>query len=124
MNNASSPAGSGGANNDAEALTALSDALDRLGADSIGALVEVAVLGKVAPYGICDIAANAGWINVGTDHETAAFAVQSIRRWRASAGVQGYPGARQLLITADCGGSNGNRRNPSRARHTPGSGRR
>jgi hypothetical protein len=67
-------------------------------------------LGKVAPYGIYDLAANAGWVNVGTDHETAAFAVESIRRWRKSAGAPAYPGARQLLITADCGGSNGNRR--------------
>ena len=67
-------------------------------------------LGKVAPYGIYDLAANAGWVNVGTDHETAAFAVESIRRWWKSAGAQAYPGARQLLITADCGGSNGSRR--------------
>ena len=67
-------------------------------------------LGKVAPYGIYDVAANSGWVNVGTDHETAAFAVESIRRWWKSAGAQAYPGARQLLITADCGGSNGNRR--------------
>ena len=67
-------------------------------------------LGKVAPYGIYDLAANAGWVNVGTDHETAAFAVESIRRWWKPAGAQAYPGARQLLITADCGGSNGSRR--------------
>ena len=67
-------------------------------------------LGKVAPYGIYDVAANSGWVNVGTDHETAAFAVESIRRWWKAAGARTYPGARQLLITADCGGSNGNRR--------------
>ena len=67
-------------------------------------------LGKVAPYGIYDLAANAGWVNVGTGHETAAFAVESIRRWWKSAGAQACPGARQLLITAGCGGSNGSRR--------------
>jgi Rhodopirellula transposase DDE domain len=67
-------------------------------------------LGKVAPYGIYDVAANSGRVNVGTDHETAAFAVESIRRWWKAAGAPAYPGARQLLITADCGGSNGNRR--------------
>ena len=48
-------------------------------------------LGKVAPYGSCDLAANAGWVNVGTDHETAAFAVESIRRWWQSAGAPAYP---------------------------------
>jgi hypothetical protein len=67
-------------------------------------------LGKVAPYGIYDVAANTGQVNVGVDHETAAFAVESIRRWWTSAGVQAYPGACHLLITADCGGSSGNRR--------------
>ena len=67
-------------------------------------------LGKVAPYGIYDMAAGTGWVNVGTDHETAAFAVESIRRWWTAVGSAGYPGARQLLITADCGGSNGYRR--------------
>jgi len=65
--------------------------------------------GKVAPYGIYDMAANAGWVNVGTDHETAAFAVASIRRWWYSAGAAVYPGTRQLLVTADCGGANGYR---------------
>ena len=67
-------------------------------------------LGKVAPYGIYDLAADAGWVSVGTDHETATFAVESIRRSWNSAGAYAYPGARQLLITADCGGSNGSRR--------------
>jgi len=65
--------------------------------------------GKAIPYGIYDLAANAGWVNVGTDHDTAAFAVESIRRWWAARGSQDYPGARRLLITADAGGSNGYR---------------
>jgi hypothetical protein len=64
-------------------------------------------LGKVAPYGVYDVGANTGWVNAGTDHETSAFAVESVRRWWTSAGSATYPGARQLLITADCGGSNG-----------------
>ena len=63
-------------------------------------------LGKVAPYGIYDVAANTGWVNVGIDHDTAAFAVASLRRWWAGAGAGAYPDARQLLITADAGGSN------------------
>ena len=58
------------------------------------------------PYGIYDLAANAGWVNVGTDHDTAAFAVESIRRWWNSAGQAAYPAAARLLITADAGGSN------------------
>jgi transposase len=66
-------------------------------------------LGKVAPYGVYDIAANTGWINLGIDHDTAAFAVESIRRWWASLGRERYPDATSLLITADCGGSNGAR---------------
>ena len=61
---------------------------------------------KVAPYGIYDLAANTGWVNVGTDHDTAAFAVESLRRWWRGAGAAAYPGAAQLLITADAGGSN------------------
>jgi len=64
-------------------------------------------LGKVAPYGVYDIAANAGWINLGIDHDTAAFAVESIRRWWQELGKARYPNAKRLLITADCGGSNG-----------------
>ncbi len=63
-------------------------------------------LGKAIPYGIYDLAANAGWVNVGTDHDTAAFAVESIRRWWNGAGCDRYPAARRLLITADAGGSN------------------
>jgi transposase len=63
-------------------------------------------LGKAIPYGIYDLAADAGWVNVGTDHDTAAFAVESIRRWWNDAGRDAYPAARRLLITADAGGSN------------------
>lgn len=66
-------------------------------------------LGKVAPYGIYDQTMNAGWVNVGTDHDTSAFAVQSIRLWWNSMGHQAYPDASKLLITADSGGSNGYR---------------
>jgi Rhodopirellula transposase DDE domain len=66
-------------------------------------------LGKAIPYGIYDLAANAGWVNVGTDHDTAAFAVESIRRWWDGAGRDRYPAAARLLITADAGGSNGYR---------------
>jgi transposase len=66
-------------------------------------------LGKVTPYGIYDVAANAGFVNVGTDHDTAAFAVESIRCWWDTLGKDAYPGARRLLVTADAGGSNGYR---------------
>jgi transposase len=65
--------------------------------------------GKAIPYGIYDLAANTGFVNVGTDHDTAAFAVESVRRWWSARGSQDYPGARRLLITADAGGSNGYR---------------
>ncbi|HWN01279.1 MAG TPA: ISAzo13 family transposase [Streptosporangiaceae bacterium] len=64
---------------------------------------------KAIPYGIYDLAANTGWVNVGTDHDTAAFAVESIRRWWKDRGSGDYPAARRLLITADAGGSNGYR---------------
>ncbi|MGW0673185.1 ISAzo13 family transposase [Streptomyces sp. NPDC002746] len=64
---------------------------------------------KAIPYGIYDMAANTGWVSIGTDHDTAAFAVASIRRWWQTAGRHDYPGARRLLITADGGGSNGYR---------------
>jgi Rhodopirellula transposase DDE domain len=66
-------------------------------------------LGRAAPYGIYDVAQNTGWVSVGVDHDTAAFAVQSIRRWWESMGEEAYPEARKLLITADSGGSNGAR---------------
>ena len=65
-------------------------------------------LGKVAPYGVYDVAANQGWVS-GIDHDTAEFAVESIRRWWKEMGHPRYPNARRLLITADCGGSNGYR---------------
>jgi hypothetical protein len=66
-------------------------------------------LGKAVPYGVYDIAANEGWVSLGIDHDTAAFAVESIRRWWHELGAARYPAARRLLITADCGGSNGAR---------------
>ncbi len=66
-------------------------------------------LGKVAPYGVYDVAANPGWVSVGIDHDTAEFAVESIRRWWREMGQPRYPEAHRLLITADCGGSNGYR---------------
>jgi len=66
-------------------------------------------LGRAAPYGIYDLAANAGWVSVGIDHDTAAFAVASIRRWWVGRGRERYPGVGRLLITADGGGSNGSR---------------
>ena len=64
-------------------------------------------LGKVAPYGVYDIAANHGWVSVGVDADTGAFAVESIRRWWHKLGKARYPGATCLTLTADCGGSNG-----------------
>ena len=66
-------------------------------------------LGRAVPYGIYDLAANAGWVSVGMDHDTAAFAVQTIRRWWQDVGAARYPGARHLTITADDGGSNASR---------------
>ena len=64
---------------------------------------------KDAPYGVYDLGQNVGWVSVGTDHDTSAFAVESIRRWWNMMGRETHPGARQLLITADSGGSNGSR---------------
>lgn len=66
-------------------------------------------LGKVAPYGVYDIAANHGWVSVGIDADTGAFAVESIRRWWQKLGQARYPNASRLAISADCGGSNGPR---------------
>src|ERR1700693_4567871 len=63
-------------------------------------------IGKVAPYGVYDITADAGWVSVGITHDTAEFAVASIRTWLEKMGRQRYPKARELTITADCGGSN------------------
>ena len=66
-------------------------------------------LGRAVPYGVYDLAANEGWVSVGIDHDTAAFAVQTIRSWWHNVGHQQYPGASCLTITADGGGSNGSR---------------
>jgi transposase len=66
-------------------------------------------LGRATPSGIYDLAENSGWVTVGVDHDTASFAVETIRRWWHSMGKSTYPQAGQLLITADCGGSNGSR---------------
>ena len=66
-------------------------------------------LGKAIPYGVYDVAKNQGWVNVGCDHDTAAFAVENIRRWWAGMGSGAYGKARKLLICADGGGSNGSR---------------
>lgn len=64
---------------------------------------------KAIPYGIYDTAANTAWVSIGTDHDTAAFAVASIRRWWQARGRHDYPQSRRLLITADAGGANGYR---------------
>jgi len=66
-------------------------------------------LGKAIPYGVYDIARNVGWVSVGVDHDTAAFAVATIHRWWRQLGKKAYPKARSILITADSGGSNGSR---------------
>jgi hypothetical protein len=66
-------------------------------------------LGRASPYGVYDLAANEAWVSVGVDHDTAAFAVESIRRWWLTMGQPLYPDATRLLVTADCGGSNGYR---------------
>ena len=66
-------------------------------------------LGRANPYGVYDITNNLGWVSVGTDHDTASFAVATIRRWWFGMGKELYPDARELLITADGGGSNGSR---------------
>jgi hypothetical protein len=66
-------------------------------------------LGRAAPYGVYDIADNSGWVSVGIDHDTSAFAVNTIRRWWRTMGAKRYPKARKLVITADGGGSNGSR---------------
>ena len=66
-------------------------------------------LGKVTPYGVYDLSLNTGWVNVGTDNDTAQFAVESIKRWWEEMGEWAYPKAREILILADGGGSNGSR---------------
>lgn len=68
------------------------------------------VLGKVIPYGVYDLTANAGWVSIGIAHDTAEFAVETLRRWWRYMGAPLYPQATTLLITADSGGSNGSRR--------------
>ena len=66
-------------------------------------------LGKAIPYGVYDLANDEGWVSVGIDHDTAQFAVASIQSWWEQLGRQRFPNAQTLTITADCGGSNGNR---------------
>jgi hypothetical protein len=65
--------------------------------------------GKTTPYGVYDLTGNEGWVSVGTDHDTAEFAVQTIRCWWRQMGSIAYPEARELPIMADGGGSNGSR---------------
>ena len=65
--------------------------------------------GKAIPYGVYDLTRNAGWVSVGIDHDTASFAVRTIRRWWRTMGQKAYPKAQSLLITADSGGSNASR---------------
>jgi hypothetical protein len=67
------------------------------------------ILGKANPYGVYDLKQNTGYVNVGIDHDTAEFAVESIRRWRKHLGRKLYPKAKEVYITADGGGSNGSR---------------
>jgi len=66
-------------------------------------------LGKAIPYGVYDLTDNSGWVSVGVTHDTAQFAVNAIRRWLETMGRARYPSAERLMITADCGGSNGAR---------------
>jgi len=66
-------------------------------------------LGKANPYGVYDTTANVGWVSVGVDHDTAEFAVETLRRWWEKMGLSQYPVATELLVTADGGGSNGTR---------------
>jgi len=66
-------------------------------------------LGKAIPYGVYDMTVNEGWVSVGIDHDTAYFATESLRRWWADMGSKVYPKAKELLVTADGGGSNGSR---------------
>jgi transposase len=66
-------------------------------------------LGKATPYGVYDLSDNSAWVSVGVDRDTAQFAVETLRRWWYTMGKPSYPEARRLLVTADCGGSNGAR---------------
>jgi len=70
---------------------------------------EAKELGKIVPYGVYDVGANAAWVSIGITSDTAEFAVASIRQWLNRMGRKRYPDARELTITADCGGSNGAR---------------
>ena len=69
-------------------------------------------LAKAIPYGVDDLGRNTGWVGVGTDHDTAAFAVATLRRWCQQVGRFAYPKASRLLVCADAGGSNGCRVRP------------
>jgi hypothetical protein len=66
-------------------------------------------LGKAIPYGVYDLTANSGWVSVGIDHDTSRFATETLRRWWSKMGLVSYPKAKELLVTADSGGSNGSR---------------
>jgi hypothetical protein len=77
-------------------------------------------LGKAIPYGIYDLAANTGWVSVGADHDTSAFAVQTLRRWWNTIGAHRYPDTDRLLICAVGGGSNDTESEPGRS-NSPGS---
>ena len=68
-----------------------------------------AELGRANPYGVYDLGSNSAWVSVGTDHDTASFAVATVRRWWLAMGKPLYPDAKELMITADGGGSNGSR---------------
>ena len=72
-------------------------------------------LGKAVPYGVYDLAADAGWVSVGVGHDTAEFAVETLRRWWRNLGAAAYQRSRRVLVTADAGGSNGMRSRPWKA---------
>jgi hypothetical protein len=63
-------------------------------------------MGKAIPFGVYDLGRDEGWVSLGDDHDTAAFAVNALRRWWQVMGAERYPDARRLLVTADAGGSN------------------
>jgi hypothetical protein len=73
------------------------------------------VLGKVTPYGVYDSTIDEGWVSVGIDHDTAQFATETLRRWWSHMGMQVYPRAKDVLVTADAGGSNSSRSRPWKA---------
>ena len=78
--------------------------------EKVDVQVFIGEAGKVIPYGVYDVGANTGWVNVGTDHETAAFAFNTLRSWWNCSGAARYPQATRPMITADSGGTNGNLR--------------